>query len=487
MQISTNLKVMEAAAALFTVGDATAVAAAMPLLMHASEVLRMTHVAPNASTRRSVFDAILAFVRTRGRKVYGGFALNAVVSALSPGDTFYDMEDSVPDLEFYSATPVEDVRDICDALHAAGHVYVQGKEAMHHGTFTISVEFVRMCDVTFMPPRALEAVPVRTDCETGVEVVDPSFAIIDHLRIICDPFTSHWRLDRMFPRTFLLQHLFPIVTPTDKVPDRLPDATVEEETARIVRSVMAANNDSCAVLGQTALLVYKNIAGIHERQWPTAMHVTCVSTMYKENVEAMRTALGGGVDSCEYHPFLDLIGRRTVFVKDGREVATMIDAEYRAIPVIDDYHDGMRVACVSYAILTAMSFAFMARSHGQPERAAVFDAQASDIVRARRAGLDGVGKTVVDVDTLFRDFALPFIGTPVSAMKWHMKMTDERMERYGRSNHQAWFTYDPSKQGGGHAPRLFLDVDGGPCGGPEERATEARRRTHTRKKKTINT
>ena len=72
----------------------------------------------------------------KGRKAYGGYALNAAILAVSPQDAIYDAASPPPDVEFYSPDPVGDVVDICKRLHAEGHEYVQGKEAVHDGTWT---------------------------------------------------------------------------------------------------------------------------------------------------------------------------------------------------------------------------------------------------------------------------------------------------------------------------------------------------------------
>jgi hypothetical protein len=72
-----------------------------------------------------------------------------------------------------------------------------------------------MLDVSHMPLALYNAIPARTVPYAGafrvmpLVVVDPVFAMIDHLKLLCDPLTSYWRLDRMLPRLMLIQRLFP--------------------------------------------------------------------------------------------------------------------------------------------------------------------------------------------------------------------------------------------------------------------------------------
>ncbi len=441
-------------ATLLSQRDADAVTAALPCLMQDAELMRLRDVEPLPVQRRAVHATILELVAARRRKIYGGFALNSAVTSVSPTDAIYG-EDAIPDVEFYSPDPLGDVVEICRALHAEGHDYVQGKEAMHHNTFTISVEFVRMCDITFVPPRVFGAIPTRLDLVTGIQVVEPSFAMIDHLRMLCDPFTSHWRLDRMFPRLYLLQRLFPLAA--GKAP-----AAVKEPTAAAqpVRAWLAAR-PTCVAVGMTALQHFSpRIAGGDG-------HIAVVSVEYDTD----HVALWGNmvlrfpeavVEFTVFNPLLDLLGRRTVITVDGTAVATVFDSAHRAVPTGGQANDGLRIAGVSYAVAMALSCAFLSRVDGEPDRADAFQWMAYEMCAARTSHFDDSGQTVMD-QGMFRDFGMEFAGATLSTMRVHMLMTDERLAQHGRRE-SVWFKFDPKKVGSvGH--RTFPEVDGSPVGG----------------------
>ena len=458
---------------LYSDADEAAVVAAMPAIMQEAEMLRSRHVAPTTTARRAIMDAILSFVRTHRRKVYGGYALNAAISAVSPTEAFYscDPESDPSDIEFYSPDPVADVCKLCRTLHAAGHEYVQGKEAMHHGTFTISVEFVRMCDITYVPSCIYGHLPTITDAAEGVDVISPSFAMIDLLRVVCDPFTSHWRLDRMFSRLCLLQRTFPLQI---SAPPPFNPVANTRCAAGIARAMMV-HRTSCIAIGFAAFCAY-----FPEHEDAANMRsdvVSAVSSKWQEDTYAMEvnlvTLLGREhVIVHDFAPFMDLFGQRRVFMVKGPDtsdtnevVAVLYDAGHRAVPTcgLCDTKDGLAIAAFPYVLAMALSCAFHAHTEGMEVVAQRFQHMAAVMCSARAERLHKEGVTVVDRGTVLRDFGgMDHIGDTLSTMRSHMVRVDERMGEAGRrGREQAWFTFDPSKRKSEIDPiRTFSDVSG---------------------------
>eukprot|EP00798_Chlamydomonas_sp_ICE-L_P017746 gene17746-24106_t len=449
--------------ALLSQRDADAVTAALPRLMQEGEIMRLRDVEPRPVQRQAVLATILELVAARRRTIYGGFALNSAVASVSPTDAIYG-KDAIPDVGFYSPDPLGDVVEICRRLHAEGHDYVQGKEAVHHNTFTISVEFVRMCDITFVPPRVFAAIPTRLDPATGIQVVEPSFAMIDHLRMLCDPFTSHWRLDRMFPRLYLLQRLFPLAA-------GIAIAVAKEPTAAAqpVRAWLAARQ-TCVAVGMAALQHFS------PRTAGGDGHIAVVSVEYDTDHVALWANLAlsfpeAAVEFTVFNPLLDLLGRHTVITVDGTAVATVFDSAHRAVPMGGRASDGMRIAGVSYAVAMALSCAFLARVNGEPGRADAYQWMASEMCAARTAHLEDGGQTVMD-QGMFRDFGMEFVGATLSPLRVHMLMTDQRLAQHGRRE-SAWLKFDP-KNGPSTAHRTFPEVDGSPVGGKKPKLRRRR-------------
>ena len=506
---------------LYTSADEAALAAEVPALMREAEAMRRSCVAPVDDQRRAVSALIFDYVRARGRKVYGGHALNDALIDASPADAFYP-PGAVADVEFYSPDPVVDVVDLCNRLLAAGHRYVQGKEAMHHGTFTISVEFTRVCDVSYFPRPAFDRIPVHARVASDVAsdppllFVQPSFAMIDMLRILCDPFTSHWKLDRHMPRMLALQRCFPFdlgegthgsgthggsgsggggsgsgsgkrdakTSPNEQHAVCLAAAVGWASTATTVASV-ADHARAFFMLAATTAQAAEGTQAAERPPPPLVGQLTLVSTDYESDLAKLADSLvcaltaaeldgdqrgSAGVRVQEHYPLADLIGRRAILRADGAVVATLIDAKGKSVPVCARTHDGLMVAAMPYAIAMSLSLRFAAIVDNRGAAAAVHGAIVADMLDARARALAATGRTVVDINTPFRDVRFHFVGTPRSDMSMHMAAADERRVRAG-PHAQVWFTYDP-----GRTPPSSGQAQGSPKGWPKGTGRNGNRR-----------
>lgn len=472
-----------AVAALFTLADAAETWGQMEELMKEGERMRLNDVAPNVEERWKVFATVLELVHERKRKVYGGVALDAYVRERSPANAFYNMSDRTrppPDIEFYSVDPVGDLTELCDRLHRRGHEYVQGREAAHANTFTLSVEFVRMCDISYVPVRVFNAIPARAValCGMTVDAVDPGFAIIDYLRILGDPHTSHWRLDRAFSRLSLLQRFFfadAMASAPRAPPEAMMSNEIDEKTAAAVhrsRSVLASRRDTAALIGAHALEFFSGVAECLDMAAVSEAvargHVSAISTDFDADVMAVLEALeavGGSsrVRSVKFHPMMDILGRRTVIFVDDRPIATIVDAAHRPVAVchdgtrIEGHDDGervggtkkecaVRIASFTTTLVAAMAFGVLARANRDAAAEKYFGWMARALCEARYRHHVALGTNIVDPDNPFRDFRLRYIGRALAPMRAHMLQVDERMKHANRKNEDAWFTYDPAKK-----------------------------------------
>jgi hypothetical protein len=172
---------------------------------------------PTITDRERILSIIIEFVNAENRVVYGGFALDSLLRNLSPQDILYkELDEQSIDIEFYSPTPIDDVVEICRRLAKCGYRYIRGKEAAHCNTFTISVGFVRLCDITLIPitlytyiPRLITSSTILNRKDLPINAVHPRFALMDMMNMLCDPFNSHWRLDTILQRIALIERTFP--------------------------------------------------------------------------------------------------------------------------------------------------------------------------------------------------------------------------------------------------------------------------------------
>ena len=417
---------------IYNPSDAAVLGARVEQMMAEAEDLKANHVAPTKKERYAIFLTVLELVRTRGRKIYGGHALNAALMQKNIRPIYTGLAGE--DVEFYSPDPIADIKELCDRLYVNNHRYVQGKEAQHHGTFTISVQFTRVCDVSFVPQRVFDAIPTFAMGDNMMGVT-PSHALIDHLRILTDPFTSYWKLDKQLPRMLQIQEHFPLDLPPPNLKKKSSSSTsLPPPHESIVISKWAASRTSVASVGDHAVAFYARL--IDTVEVPRVRHITMVSADYANDLYSLNQMLGMLGKATEHYPFVDMLGARTIFRNaEGAPIATLIDSRGKAIPTVGtDPVDGILVASLTYSLMTSLVMRFLALTENRNAVAQVHAHIAANLIELRKMASSSYP---------FRDVNLFYLGEPRSDMSIHMEMTDERRIR-SPPGAMIWFKYDPN-------------------------------------------
>ena len=72
---------------------------------------KLIEVEPKIDEITSVNDIIKKFIVEKKRKIYGGFALNLLLTAKDKSLALYDAFDN-PDIDFYSPEPLNDLKEL---------------------------------------------------------------------------------------------------------------------------------------------------------------------------------------------------------------------------------------------------------------------------------------------------------------------------------------------------------------------------------------
>ena len=175
---------------------------------------------PTIKETGEVYTAIKDFIKKKKRLAYGGFAQNLLLINKNSKESFYkEVEGAyfnwpdIADIEFYSSTPIQDMHDLCEELHSKGFKYVEGAEAMHPETYKIFINFINYCDISYMPLNIYNNLPYIE--VNGIRCVHPHFMMVDAYRILNDPMTSYWRLDKPLKRFPKLLKYYPLSSNTN--------------------------------------------------------------------------------------------------------------------------------------------------------------------------------------------------------------------------------------------------------------------------------
>lgn len=161
----------------------------------------------NIDEINSIYKLIIGYIKSTKRKIYGGYALDKLLVAKNKSYALYD-ETDIPDIDFYSPDPLEDLYMLCDKLHEAGFKSVVGQEAQHRETYSIFVNYQLYCDISYFPANIYNKVKfIQID---GFNIVHPWFMMIDYFRMLTDPMMSYWRLEKHYVRYLKLRETYPL-------------------------------------------------------------------------------------------------------------------------------------------------------------------------------------------------------------------------------------------------------------------------------------
>jgi hypothetical protein len=170
---------------------------------------------PTLNEISNVYNSIREYIKKKGRILYGGFAQNLLIMAKNKNDSFYKEINGafynwpdLADIEFYSTDPIQDTIDLTNFLHSKGFKHIQGKEGIHRETYKIFVNFLNYCDISYVPPNVYNTIPYIE--VNGMKCTHPHFMMVDTYRILTDPMTSYWRLDKAIKRFQKLLKYYPI-------------------------------------------------------------------------------------------------------------------------------------------------------------------------------------------------------------------------------------------------------------------------------------
>jgi hypothetical protein len=357
---------------------------------------KATQLEPFMSEQIKVHKVIMNFIKTKSRKIYGGFAINALLKDKDESVGFYkyfplyDSTDftkivSVPDIDFYSPDPIADLIDICNKLQDAGLTRVEGKSAQHEGSYTIFVNFVKFCDLSYIPKRIYDRIPCTNVHDYCICRFD--WIMIDYLRMFSDPMLSYFRLEddlKAFKRFNLLMQYYPFFTCDNFIKLESPtDITIKP--LQIINTYLT-NKESIITVGYYAFNAYihaSNILKSKNHQNVNYLPIPCyefISINYKQDVLDLLDLLQPfNCTYKEFHSFVDYIGQSVKIYIGDNVIAIIHDNNDRCLPyndygAIDDFANitkstkFIRIGSFHIVLLYSIVMYIYARTYKEPSK-----------------------------------------------------------------------------------------------------------------------
>ena len=171
------------------------------------------------------------FLKSKKRVCYGGQAINA---HLPKKYKFYKDSD-LPDYDFFTPNPDEDIDELVDAFVKKGFTEIGIRMSVHEGTTKLYINFLPMADITGIDDNVYKRLMARAMPYGGIYYADPDFLRMMMYLELSRPAGEVGRWEKVYERLFLLNTFQPMHKckwTSDKMP--VIDDTVKENILNII-------------------------------------------------------------------------------------------------------------------------------------------------------------------------------------------------------------------------------------------------------------
>lgn len=434
-------------------------------IMNEVEKQRFKVLEPTADEMAEVHKIICDFIKSKKRKIYGGYALNLLVKSKNPSDAFYNNEKMPPpDIDFYSPRPILDLMELCNILHEKGYKYVAGREAMHQETYTITANYVPYCDISYVPKNIYDRMPYQTI--DGFTVIHPHFMMIDYLRMMTDPLISYWRFEndlKAFKRFFLLQKYFQF--PISNYPIDIKGSNPALELAVDIVYQYVIDKKSLLMIGFYAYNYFLAESGLpldnnkkNKFKLLNIPYFEMISTNYREDclnlLETLKKKIiikPESLSHAEHYPFFQFTDHSVEIFYDGDLIAKIYNNNHKCIPyqVLPAIGFGggkyqrskgvIRLAIFPTVLLYSIVSIMRARTMNNEDEKGLYYTVTSHLIEMRNHYFKANNKTMLD-ETIFREFIAECMGETIQPDRQRRLLIESRKKK----NKRYTFTYEPA-------------------------------------------
>jgi hypothetical protein len=398
---------------------------------------------PTLKEISNVYSAIKNYIKKKRKIAYGGFAQNLLLTDKNPDESFYTIIDGafynwpdLADMEFYSSTPLHDIIDLTEELYALGFKHIEGKEGMHPETYKIFVNFINYCDISYMPPNIYSNIPtIEID---GIKCAHPHFMMVDAYRVLTDPMTSYWRLDKSINRFQLLLKYYPI---DQTFAEKKFELKSNSDVLKIIRKKIIHMSD-LVVVGFYAFDYYiKKVSddlALNEYPYYEVISKNLESDS-KKAFKILSHKFKKKITIKEFYPFLSFMDKRVEFYYDGSLVLRLFGNNERC--TVYNYSEKKQTHFGTYNLvfLYLLFDYFLAIVFQDKTNIELYQGLITKIFNARNNYLNSKKLTVLDVSP-FQDFTFKCYGYPADPMRSALLRGLQKIKQ----GKQIKFRYGPS-------------------------------------------
>jgi len=419
------------------------------IIMESRRHALKTILEPNLKEYNSVMEILLDFIKTNKRIIYGGYGWNELIKKKNKNDAIYS-EDMIelPDIEFYSPTPIHDLVYLCKEWVSKGFKYVRGEDAHHHETYTIFVNQHQYCDITYMPKILSNKMPLMKI--NDLNITHPKFILIDIMRQYNDPMTSYWRVKKNLVRANILLKHYPLDTRGHFTKKDIPD-DLQRNLDFIRKNIIIGSK--LLVFGYYGFQYYMYKANDDKKEELYVPYYDVISTNLEEDVKIIRQTLVQFNDAItveEYHPFFQFFDKSITFKFKGKPILNVYGSNYMCIPYWYIEKKKFNVVTFPYMVQTLLIKHIYYLVNENKILSQNYDYLLETIIKARNNYLETHNKTILD-NTPFQEFRIQCMGDTMDSARKYRLMMAEKIANKQRPK----FKYDPYAKNDKFSPDAF--------------------------------
>jgi hypothetical protein len=415
---------------------------------------------PTLNEISRVYTSIKDYIKRKGRVAYGGFAQNLLIIKNNPDDSFYKIINGVfynwpdlADIEFYSPTPIEDVIELTEELFSKGYKNIEGKEGIHSDTYKIFVNFLNYCDISYIPTNLNNNIPIiEVD---GIKCAYPHFMMVDTYRILTDPMTSYWRVDKSIKRFQKLIKYYPF--DQTKANMKIELKSNDQSIIKLIRKKIVQKT-KLIVVGFAAYNYYAK-KDSESNILNNIPYYELISTNFvrdaKNIMKFFNKRFPGKVTTKEYYPFYTFMDKKIEYYINNQLVLRLFGNNERCI--VYNFSDKKKTHFGTFNLVMMYMYFnyFYYYVNRDKYNTELFSGLIIKFYNLRNKYLDHHNLTVID-NSPFQDFTFKCYGIPTDPIRSSLLEGIQKKKQGKRMK----FRYDPSGKSGKVPDFSFPNVSG---------------------------
>ena len=297
---------------------------------------------PTSTEIMNANKIVMEYIKENKRKIYGGYSQNKAITNKNPKDAFYK-DTELPDIDFYSPDPLNDVINISNRLHEAGLKDAEGAEAVHAETYKVFVNGADVADISYVPRNIYNKIPfLEID---GIHYVHPSFMYIDLYRIMTEPYFSSRIWVKTIKRLFKLQKHYPFAQASKPLNSAYDVPKDKQDKVKKINEIILdeiTNKDSFIIVGQYAYNVFLKESKITDKKYKEIPYpfMQIVSTNYIQDTVTLFNVLkdklnkdSDKLSTREFYPLWQFTGYSTVIYYDNFPILHITSHNNKCTPI----------------------------------------------------------------------------------------------------------------------------------------------------------